>query len=215
MNDQVSISIPPKTEYLRAAAAMLNAMAEANIAALPGVTAMRAEGDIAAGQAVIGAPAAPAAPAAGATTDVPAAGATTDVPAAELDKEGIPWDARIHGKAKNKNKDGTWRLTKGIDKDMVATVKAELLAAAGASPDADKESPATTAAPAAPAAPAGGVTFGDLISKVTKYTAKGLLSPQIVNQILATHELKSIAELMQKPELIATVASEIDTLCQQ
>jgi len=211
MNDQVTISVPPKTEYLKAAAAMLNAMVDANIADLPGVTVMKAVGDVVVGADTTGTQAPPPPGA----TDIPAADAppppTTDTAqAAELDKEGIPWDSRIHGKAQNKNKkDGTWRLIKGVDKELVATVKAELLAA----------TPATTDTPAAdttaPPAPTGDVTFGDLISKVTKYTAKGRLSPAIVNQILSTHGLTTIAELMQKPELIATVASEIDTLCQQ
>jgi len=43
----------------------------------------------------------------------------------ELDKSGYPWDERIHGAAKNINKDGTWRLIRGIDKGLVAQVQAE------------------------------------------------------------------------------------------
>ena len=213
MNDQVSISIPPKTEYLKAAAAMLTAMAEANIADLPGVVTMKAAGGIAAGDAV--------APAAADTSALPAAGAqappppTTDTAAGvELDKDGIPWDSRIHGKAQKKNQDGTWRLIKGADKDLVASVKAELLAAASVAPGADAAECSRTGAQAPPAPDTTAITFNDLISNVTKYTAKGLLSPEIVKQILLPHGLTSIAELLKKPELVAIIASEIDTICQ-
>jgi hypothetical protein len=53
----------------------------------------------------------------------------TEVPGSntpELDKDGYPWDARIHGEAKNINKSsGTWRLIRSINKDLVAQVRAE------------------------------------------------------------------------------------------
>ena len=43
----------------------------------------------------------------------------------ELDTEGIPWDARIHTKAKTKVAAGTWKLIRGVDKALVVQVKAE------------------------------------------------------------------------------------------
>jgi hypothetical protein len=62
----------------------------------------------------------------------------------ELDKNGIPWDERIHAGTKRKNADGTWSLKKGVDKDLAAQIIAEYQVAA----------PTTTTVPAAPAAPA-------------------------------------------------------------
>jgi hypothetical protein len=63
----------------------------------------------------------------------------------KLDKKGYPWDERIHGKAKNINKDGSWRLIKKIDKDLVAQVRAETDAERGAepkgSPDVNTDDP--------------------------------------------------------------------------
>ena len=44
----------------------------------------------------------------------------------ELDSTGLPWDARIHAKTKTKTKLETWKLKKGVDKDLVAQVKTEL-----------------------------------------------------------------------------------------
>lgn len=43
-----------------------------------------------------------------------------------LDSSGMPWDARIHQKAKSTKKDGTWKLQKGIDPAMCAAVVQEL-----------------------------------------------------------------------------------------
>lgn len=62
--------------------------------------------------------------------------------AVELDKNGIPWDERIHAGTKRKNADGTWSMKKGVDKELAAQIIAEYQAA-----------PATTTVPAAPAKP--------------------------------------------------------------
>lgn len=68
--------------------------------------------------------------------------------AAETDKNGLPWDARIHSgppSKKPKNQDGTWRRKRGVGDDEVAAVEAELRQVMGAQPVA--------AAPLAPAPP--------------------------------------------------------------
>ena len=44
----------------------------------------------------------------------------------ERDKNGTPWDERIHSNAKSKNADGTWRKRKGLDDATYAAVMAEL-----------------------------------------------------------------------------------------
>ncbi len=44
----------------------------------------------------------------------------------ERDVNGLPWDQRIHGSAKNKNKDGSWKNIKGVDKTLLAQVEAQL-----------------------------------------------------------------------------------------
>lgn len=62
--------------------------------------------------------------------------------AVELDKNGIPWDERIHAGTKRKNADGTWSMKKGVDKELAAQIIAEYQSA-----------PATTTVPAAPAKP--------------------------------------------------------------
>lgn len=62
----------------------------------------------------------------------------------ELDKNGLPWDERIHSSSKNKNADETWRYLRGGDVDLRATVEAELRAklASGASSETPPPPPA-------------------------------------------------------------------------
>lgn len=87
--------------------------------------------------------AAPTTPAAPATSAAAVGTAVSGAPA-EYDSAGMPWDARIHQKAKGKKKDGTWKLIKGIDEATVQTVTVELSAR-------------KIATPASPSAPVPGV----------------------------------------------------------
>jgi hypothetical protein len=61
-------------------------------------------------------------------TSVPPATSTPSVSTAgvTLDKEGLPWDARIHASSRTQNADGTWRLKRGLQKDHLDKVTAEL-----------------------------------------------------------------------------------------
>lgn len=69
-------------------------------------------------------------------------------PTVELDKNGIPWDERIHAGTKRKNADGTWSLKKGVDKELAAQIIAEYQSEGGG-----VEAPAAPSKPSAPAAP--------------------------------------------------------------
>lgn len=46
----------------------------------------------------------------------------------DLDKNGLPWDARIHSGAKGKNQDGSWKSLRNVNKDIVPGIEAELRA---------------------------------------------------------------------------------------
>lgn len=66
-------------------------------------------------------------------------------PGVVVDKNGLPWDERIHSGGENKlNKDGTWRKRKNIPDTTVAAVEAELRQLMSAT------APATPAAVIAP-----------------------------------------------------------------
>lgn len=48
------------------------------------------------------------------------------VAASNLDKNGLPWDDRIHAGSKAKTQDGSWRTKRGVDAGLLAAVQAEL-----------------------------------------------------------------------------------------
>lgn len=61
---------------------------------------------------------------AGITANLPLA--PVPVGADEFDASGVPFDGRIHQKAKSKKKDGTWKIRKGLDAAIVEAVMREL-----------------------------------------------------------------------------------------
>lgn len=76
------------------------------------------------------APAIPTAPAPTVASPVLPASATAPtsiVPIPQsLDNTGLPWDERIHSGNKGLNKDGTWRLKRGVTDELINSVTAEL-----------------------------------------------------------------------------------------
>lgn len=91
-------------------------------------------------------PAAPSAP----SVAVATAGAV------DLDKNGLPWDGRIHAGTKRKNADGTWTAKRGVDEATVAQVEAQLrgvMAIPAPAPVATSAAPLPPAAVGAPVTP--------------------------------------------------------------
>lgn len=78
-------------------------------------------------------------------------------PGVEVDKNGLPWDARIHSgpaKDKPKNADGTWRKKRGVDDATIAAISAELRAVMSApTPGNAAAGVPTPAQPAPPPTP--------------------------------------------------------------
>ncbi len=68
--------------------------------------------------------------------------------APNADKNGLPWDARIHAGTKALNADGTWKKRRGVDDATIAAVTAELQGTPTPAPTPVAE----TATPVAPVA---------------------------------------------------------------
>lgn len=78
--------------------------------------------------------------------------------ATTLDKNGLPWDSRIHSAAKTFNADGTWKYLRGVDREvLVPQVEAELRGEVIAEAADKVEEFAETVAPQAPVAPQPGL----------------------------------------------------------
>lgn len=79
-------------------------------------------------------PLVPAAPTASAPP--PPVGLTPPALVVELDKNGLPWDARIHASTKSKIADGSWKMKRGVEAATLQQVEAELRVSVGKSVDA-------------------------------------------------------------------------------
>lgn len=132
------------------------------------------------------------------------------IAAADLDTDGLPWDARIHASTKTKTAKGTWTLSKRVDPKLRETVIAELRAMyASPAPAQSAPAPAVTApvsvpspvaAPAVPALPAISLpTVQTPFTRLTDWLAKNTgdghqLSSAWVDSVFAANNM-TLAQL--------------------
>jgi len=150
----------------------------------------------------------------------------------ELDSAGHRWDARIHMDAKTKlKKTGEWKLKREIDKDLVAAVFAEQVAAPTAPPN-PTPSPTQTIAPppagvvtqpvppapplaavgtTAPPLAAVGTTAPTMKDFVTKVFAAGYRM-ETMQPFLAAHGITALPSLVKSPELIPVILAEMGVM---
>ena len=131
---------------------------------------------------------------------------TTDIPVpapagVELDANGLPWDARIHGKTKKQNANGTWKYIKKIDREvLVPQVEAELRQTLAAAPK-----------PAASVGPTDMQQVGNPIPNATIQTATGMPVPGATG--LVPKPLANVPAPIQAP--VPTPASVAPTTFHQ
>lgn len=173
----------------------------------------------------------PAPPAAAPLAPVPPA---NPAGAVALDRDGFPWDARIHSASRAFVADGTWKLKKGmsLQKNVVDAVRAELrqtmalpvpAAAAAApvtlAPPPPPPAPPAAAAPAAAAppppppaaAPAGAdpATFPDFMTWIAGLIQSGKWTHQQTTTALSALGLPSAVGLSSRPDLIPSAVATI------
>jgi len=110
----------------------------------------------------------------------------------ETDKNGLPWDERIHSGNRAKIADGSWRMKRNVAPELVAEVEAQLRGQVPAPnvPVTRAEAPANGApvpAPSAPPLPPGppALTFGVVASRIGKAVTAGTLSGNVLSVKLA------------------------------
>lgn len=170
-------------------------------------------------------PAATAAPgaSAGSAPVPPAAPAPAD-PATSLDKDGLPWDERIHSSSKAVNQtDGLWRKKRGVSDELVVQVEAELRALMGNAPAPGAGEQTAASAPIAPAsapvppaalAPATGTptTFAEMTQWLLAQTKLGKLSPTDVQLAImgcGVEGVNMLPHLSGRPDLIPNVYAKL------
>lgn len=171
---------------------------------------------------------------AGSPPPPPAQAPATAPAGVQLDKAGLPWDARIHatvagGGGKVNATDGLWRAKKGVSADLVKTVETELRAALSAAP-APPPAPVAPAAPpppppvadaptvAPPGAPLPAATgaetparqFASVMRDVTQLQSAGRLTADDVNATLTACGLETLRDLLVRPDLIPTFRATVE-----
>jgi hypothetical protein len=185
---------------------------------------------------------APAAAIAPITTMPGVASSVAVASSVDLDKQGLPWDGRIHAESKGKIADGTWRKKRNVDPGLVAQVEAELRQVMGApaaplavstAPSAPTPLPATVApvtansptasvSPAVvppPPAPAPGAALGDerqqfvaLIGRTSAALQGGKITQEEITQCCQAAGLPALPLLANRLDLVAMVGGSIDAI---
>lgn len=147
--------------------------------------------------------------------------ASADATPISVDKNGFPWDARIHTSSRATNADGTWRYKRGADKAVIAQVEGELrqLAAIPATPSNVVTLPAPVAVPAPPA-PAAVIVpappaadpkkaYVDLIEMASKAIGEGKLTTDQLTSAAVAAGLTAITDLAKRLDLVPQVSSTL------
>jgi len=135
-----------------------------------------------------------------------------------LDKEGLPWDARIHASSKAQNADGTWRLKRGLAKDHLDKVTAELRqvmaipAPPAPGPQLVSPPPAQPQAPPPPPANEAEIreSYIKLFTRVSSAMSEGKLSQAQLDKCLQGIGVPSLPLLGARLDLVPQACALID-----
>ena len=142
----------------------------------------------------------------------------------ELDKDGVPWDDRIHAGTKNKTAKGLWTRKRGISDDDYNTITAALKAqAGGVVPQQQPVAPTPVAQQAAPipapqpeSAPvqmpsnvvAAPMSFDAFMVELHTRMQSGIISAEYVAQVNQMHAISAIPELQNDPQKLAAIVAQ-------
>lgn len=144
----------------------------------------------------------------------------TGAVATELDKNGLPWDGRIHASTKKKNADNSWMAKRNLDPAVKVAVEAELRqllsfpAPPGPGPapvpNAPPPPPASTLTPDTPGTPTPGaaaeITFASLFTRSTAAIGAGkFTSDQLATMLTRVAGTAVMPMLINRPDVWGAV----------
>lgn len=144
-----------------------------------------------------------------------------------VDKEGLPWDSRIHSSAKTFNSDGTWRSRRGLADGYVPKIEAELRQLMAIPSPAAVQQSATISIPSAtanipppppvqhqPLPPATASPtiqpYLDLMNKVSSALAGAKISQPQLQKVCDAVGLPNFVSLGTRLDLVPVVAPMIE-----
>jgi hypothetical protein len=127
------------------------------------------------------------------------------------DKNGLPWDARIHASSKTMNADGSWRGRRNTDAHIIASVEAELRALM-AIPASVAINSVAVPPPPGPAATVSPTTLAEMMPLLTTAMLAGKLQPTAVGEVLAEMGVAGGAPMLAaRPDLVPQVWAALST----
>ena len=158
------------------------------------------------------------------TAEVSTQAAPSDV---ARDSHGMPWDARIHAGTKTTIADGSWKMKRGVDADVVEQVEAELInlmsiPSATTEPEpvvipppvAAEPEPVVIAPPVAeaePATDADGMTFAEFLKACSAKMTAGETNMQRILEVANAKGIASLQLVNSRRDLIPALWAEIST----
>lgn len=129
-------------------------------------------------------------------------------PSSTLDKNGIPWDGRIHASSKALVADGSWRAKRNVDPALVATVTAELRGAQAAPPGHGLSGqPWPFATSEADIRPLAG--FAGMMDKLPGLMVAGTITTDMVAAACASVGVANLPALATREDLVPQVAAAL------
>lgn len=158
-----------------------------------------------------------------------------------LDKEGLPWDGRIHASTKTFIADGSWKLRRGVDPSEVEKVKAQLkelmaVPVVHNTGHVDYDPSSRIPAPPAPeivppiSGPVGvvvppapkshylidqqhaTVTLTDLIARMSAAIVAGKMTQATVSEMCAKHGVSEFILLSSRPDLLPLIDADMKAM---
>jgi hypothetical protein len=139
----------------------------------------------------------------------------------ELDANGLPWDGRIHSRAKTKNSDGTWRYMRGVQDAAISKVEAELkqslsapvppsnVATAPIPPPPAPMMPWSPLADVVPPPPSITKDFPTLMELISRGVTAGKIGSPDIIKIVQEFGVPNIPALATRPDIVAAVYDRI------
>jgi len=147
----------------------------------------------------------------------PTASVAAPTGSVQTDKNGLPWDARIHASTKTFNADGTWRGRRNTDANIITAVEAELralMAIPAQAPANIAPVAINSVAPPPPPCPApvSPTTLAEMMPLLTTAMLAGKLQPTAVGEVLAEMGVAGGAPMLAaRPDLVPQVWATLAT----
>jgi hypothetical protein len=116
----------------------------------------------------------------------------------DFDSDGVKYDPQLHSKTRSKNKDGTWRLQRGINIAVTKNQKPEIQ---------KKSQKEIDTVP-----PTQQYTYANIIKLISENINKKIITHADVHKILADFNIQKLTQLNQSPDVFNDVYAAIEQL---